>query len=125
MSTNKSINLSYTYFKEIDWQDVHLTIYAPPANVERKYIVEYKVPKTDALDEKPAEYVSILIQLTDTGYDILNVYFRGRNHKAHDYVSPFRIMLDKVVPKIKFQKLKHQQEIILKATYYTLFRKDL
>lgn len=101
MSTNKSINLSYTYFKEIDWQDVHLTIYAPPANIERKYIVEYKVHKVDVLDEKPAEYVSILIQITDTEYDILNVYFRGCNHKAHDYVSPFRIMLDKIVPQIE------------------------
>jgi hypothetical protein len=101
MSTNKSINLSYTYFKEFDCYDVHLTIYAPPANVERKYIIEYKIPKTDVLDEKPAEYVSILIQLTDAGYDILNVYFRGRNHKTHGYVSPFRIMLDKVVPQIE------------------------
>ena len=51
MSTNKSINLSYTYFKELDYHDVPLTIFAPPANVERKYIVEYKVPKTDVLDE--------------------------------------------------------------------------
>ena len=48
-----------------------------------------------------AEYVSILIQITDDGYDILNVYFRGRNYKAHGYVSPFRIMLDKVVPQIE------------------------
>ena len=101
MSTNKSINLSYTYFKELDCYDVHLTIYAPPVNIERKYIVEYKVPKADVLDELPTEYVSILIQLTNTGYDILNVYFRGRNHKTHGYVSPFRIMLDKVVPKIE------------------------
>lgn len=100
MSTNKSINLSYTYFKELDYHDVRLTIFAPPANVERKYIVEYKVPKTDVLDEKLAEYVSILIQLTDMGYDILNVYFRGRNHKARGYVSHFRIMLDEVVPQI-------------------------
>ena len=101
MSINKSINLSYTYFKEIDWQDVHLTIFAPPANVERKYIIEYKVSKADVLDERPVEYVSILIQLTDNDYDILNVYFRGRNHKAHGYVSPFRIMLDKIVPQLE------------------------
>ena len=101
MSINKSINLSYTYFKELDYHDVHLTIFAPPANVKHKYIIEYKIPKTDVLDEFPAEYVSILIQITDDGYDILNVYFRGRNHKAHGYVSPFRIMLDKVVPQIE------------------------
>lgn len=100
MSTNKSINLSCTYLKEIDWHDVHMTIFAPPANVERKYIIEYKVHKVDVLDEKPAEYVSILIQITDDGYDILNVYFRGYNHKAYGYVSPFRIMLDEVVPQI-------------------------
>ena len=100
MSTNKSINLSYTYFKELECYDVHLTIFAPPVNVERKYIIEYKAPKTDVLDELPTEYVSILIQLTDTGYNILYVYFRGRNHKAYGYVSPFRIMLDKVVPQI-------------------------
>lgn len=100
MSINKSINLSYTYLKEIDWHDVRMTIFAPPANIERKYIVEYKVHKVDVLDEKPVEYVSILIQITDTGYDILNVYFRGHNHKARDYVSPFRIMLDEVVPQI-------------------------
>ena len=100
MSTNKSINLSYTYCKELDCYDVHLTIYAPPANIERKYIVEYTAPKADVLDEKPAEYVSILIQLTDTGYNILNVYCRGRNHKARGYVSPFRIMLDEVVPQM-------------------------
>ena len=100
MSTNKSINLSYTYLKEIDWKDVHLTVFAPPANVEHKYVIEYKVPKVDVLDEKPAEYVSILIQITDIGYDILNVYFRGRNHRAHGYVSPFRIMLDEIVPLI-------------------------
>lgn len=101
MSINKSMNLTYTYFKEIDCYDVHMTIFAPPVNIERKYIIEYKVPKVDVLDELSAEFVSILIQISDTGYDILNVYFRGRNHKAQSYTSPLRIMLDKVVPQLE------------------------
>lgn len=100
MSTNKSMNLTYTYFKELDCCDLHMTIFIPPANVERKYIIEYKAAKVDVLDELPVEYVSILIQLTDDGYNILNVYYRGRNHKAKKYVNTFRILLDKAVPQI-------------------------
>lgn len=100
MSTNKSMNLAYAYLKEIDCYDLHMTVFAPLANIERKYIIEYKVPKVDVLDELPVEIASILIQLTDDGYDILNVYYRGRNHKAKKYVDTFRILLDKAVPQI-------------------------
>lgn len=101
MSTNKSINLSYTYLKEIDWNDIHMTIFAPPANIERKYIIEYKIPKVDVLDERPTEFVSILIQITDSGYDILNIYVHGRNHKAHSYTTFYRIILDKIVSQLE------------------------
>ena len=66
MSTNKSINLSYTYFKELDYHDVHLTIFAPPANVERKYIVEYKVPKTDVLDDEHLNYAVNIVNENDS-----------------------------------------------------------
>ena len=100
MSTNKNTNLFYTLFKELDCYDAHIKTYAPPVNIEHKYIIEYKVPEIDVLYESPLEFVSILIQLTNDGYNILNVYYRGRNHKAKKYVDTFRILLDKVVSQI-------------------------
>ncbi len=86
---------------ELTRDDVIYKLYAPYCNVNNKYIIEYKVPKVDMLDESVPEYVSILIQLLDTNlcdYKILNIYYRGRNHKAESFIAPYRILLDKLIP---------------------------
>ncbi len=86
--------------KELTRDDVIYKLYAPYCNVNNKYIIEYKVPKVDMLDESVPEYVSILIQLLDTNpcdYKILNIYYRGRNHKAESFIAPYRILLDKLI----------------------------
>lgn len=87
--------------KELTRDDVIYKLYAPYCNVNNKYIIEYKIPKADILDESVPEYMSILIQLLDTNpcdYKILNIYCRGRNHKAERFIAPYRILLDKLVP---------------------------
>lgn len=87
--------------KELTRDDVTYQLYAPYCNVNNKYIIEYKVPKVDVLDESTPETVSILIQLLDTNpcdYKILNVYYRMRNYKAERYVSRYRNLLNKIVP---------------------------
>lgn len=87
--------------KELTCDDVTYQLYAPYCNVNNKYIIEYKVPKVDILDESVPEYMSILIQLLDTNpcdYKILNIYYRGRNHKAESFIALYRILLDKLIP---------------------------
>lgn len=87
--------------KELTRDDVIYKLYAPYCNVNNKYIIEYKVPKVDIFDESVPEYVSILIQLLDTNpcdYKILNIYYRGQNHKAESFIAPYRILLDKLIP---------------------------
>lgn len=87
--------------KKITRNDVTYQLYAPYCNINNKYLIEYKIPKVDILDESTPEYVSILIQLLDTNpcdYKILNIYYRGRNHKAESFIAPYRILLDKLVP---------------------------
>lgn len=87
--------------KELTRDDVTYQLYAPYCNVNNKYIIEYKVPKVDVLDESIPETVSVLIQLLDTNpcdYKILNVYYRMRNYKAERYVSRYRSLLNKIVP---------------------------
>ncbi len=87
--------------KELTRDDVVYKLYAPYCNINNKYLIEYKIPKTDILDESAPEYISILIQLLDTNpcnYKILNIYYRGRNHKAESFIAPYRILLDKLVP---------------------------
>lgn len=87
--------------KELTRDDVTYQLYAPYCNVNNKYIIEYKIPKVDILDESVPEYMSILIQLLDTNhcdYKILNIYYRGRNHKAESFIAPYRILLDKLIP---------------------------
>lgn len=87
--------------KELTRDDVTYQLYAPYCNVNNKYIIEYKVPKVDVLDESTPETVSVLIQLLDTNpcdYKILNVYYRMRNYKAERYVSRYRNLLNKIVP---------------------------
>lgn len=87
--------------KELTRDDVTYRLYAPYCNVNNKYIIEYKVPKVDVLDESTPETVSVLIQLLDTNpydYKILNVYYRMRNYKAERYVSRYRNLLNKIVP---------------------------
>ena len=87
--------------KKLTRDDVTYKLYAPYCNVNNKYIIEYKIPKVDILDEFVPEYVSILIQLLDTNpcdYKILNIYYRGQNHKAESFIAPYRILLDKLIP---------------------------
>lgn len=87
--------------KELTRDDVTYQLYAPYCNVNNKYIIEYKVPKVDVLDESTPETVSVLIQLLDTNpcdYKILNVYYCMRNYKAERYVSRYRNLLNKIVP---------------------------
>ena len=100
MAINKSIGYNYSCCKKIDYEDIHCTVFCPYANVERKYVVEYRVPPVDVLGELPVEYVSILIQFPEPyskKYDILNVYYKGHNHKAENFVRPYRMLLDKIV----------------------------
>lgn len=87
--------------KELTRDNVVYKLYAPYCNINNKYLIEYKIPKADILDESAPEYISILIQLLDTNpcdYKILNIYYRGRNHKAESFIAPYRILLDKLVP---------------------------
>lgn len=101
MSKYTTTNQTYFFKKEVVREDVTYKLFAPLCNVHSRYIIEYKVPKVDILDEAIPETISILIQLLDTNpcdYQILNIYYRGRNHKAERFIAPYRILLDKLVP---------------------------
>lgn len=101
MSKYTTTNQTYFFKKEIVREGTTYKLFAPLCNVHSRYIIEYKVPKVDVLDESAPEIVSILIQLLDTNpcdYKILNVYYRMRNYKAERFIAPYRILLDKLVP---------------------------
>ena len=101
MSKYTTTNQTYFFKKEVVHEDVTYKLFAPLCNVHSRYIIEYKVPKVDILDESIPETVSILIQLLDTNpcnYKILNVYYRMRNYKSERYVSRYRNLLNKIVP---------------------------
>lgn len=101
MSKYTTTNQTYFFKKEIVREDMTYKLFAPLCNIHSRYIIEYKVPKVDVLDESAPETVSVLIQLLDTNpcdYKILNIYYRGRNHKAESFIAPYRILLDKLIP---------------------------
>lgn len=101
MTKYTTTNQTFFYQKELTREDVTYKLYAPYCNLHNRYIIEFKVPKVDILDESAPEYVSILIQLLDTNpcdYKILNVYYKMRNHKAESYVFRYRKLFDKLVP---------------------------
>lgn len=95
----------YHLKKEIKMDDFGLDIkvYEPVVNLENKYIVEYKVPKVDVLDEDIQWTVSALIQIDRESfpdYKLLNVYYKGHNWKAESMTKKYRLLLDKVVPQL-------------------------
>lgn len=101
MSKYTTTNQTYFFKKEITCDNVTYKLYDPLCNIHSRYIIEYKIPKVDVLDESTSETVSVLIQLLDTNpcdYKILNVYCRMRNYKAERYVSRYRNLLNKIVP---------------------------
>lgn len=101
MAKYTTTNQTYFFKKEVVREDVTYKLFAPLCNVHSRYIIEYKVPKVDVLDESTPETVSVLIQLLDTNscdYKILNVYYCMRNYKAERYVSRYRNLLNKIVP---------------------------
>ena len=101
MAKYTTTNQTYFFKREIVHEGTTYKLFAPLCNVHSRYIIEYKVPKVDVLDESVPETVSILIQLLDTNpcdYKILNVYYRMRNYKAERYVSRYRNLLNKIVP---------------------------
>lgn len=101
MKKYTTTNQTFFYQKELTREDVTYKLYAPYCNINNRYLIEFKIPKVDILDESTPEYISILIQLLDSNpceYKILNVYYRGRNHKAESFIAPYRILLNKLVP---------------------------
>lgn len=103
MAKYTTTNQTYFFQHKVEYEGVTYDIYAPLFNIDSRFIVEYKVPKVDILDESAPEIVSILVQITNTHpyeYDIRNVYWRMRNYKSEKYVSKYRKVLDNVVPLI-------------------------
>lgn len=103
MAKYTTTNQTYFFQYDVDYEGVNYKIYAPLININSRFIIEYKVPKVDILDESIPETVSILVQITNTNpyeYDIRNVYWRMRNYKAEKIVSKYRKVLDNIVPLI-------------------------
>lgn len=104
MATNKSIQYTnYFLLKTVFVDDIAVDIFTCYGNIEQKYVIEWKIPKIDCLDESPVEYCTCLIQVCSYEknlYDILNIYYKGRNHKAESYTRPYRYFLNKVVSHI-------------------------
>lgn len=103
MAKYTTTNQTYFFQHDIEKDGVIYKIYAPLFNVDSRFIVEWKIPKADVLDESIPEYVSILVQIhqdTPKEYDIHNVYWRMRNYKSEKFVSKYRKVLDNIVPLI-------------------------
>ena len=108
MATNKSIQyFNYFLLKTIIIDDVEVNIYTMYGNIELKYVIEWKVPRVDYLESDTTalitEYCTCLVQLHSNNkkeYDILNIYYKGRNYKAESYTRPYRYFLNKIVSHI-------------------------
>lgn len=101
---NVMFNENYYFVQKVTHNDINYGIYAPYCNINFRYIVEFKIPKVDILDECPPEYVTIMIQFNDANsldYQIRNVYYHMRNYKAERFVSKYRKILDNIIPLIK------------------------
>lgn len=93
----------YNLKKEVKVDDLDIKVYEPIVNLENKYIIEYKVPKVDVLDEGIQWDVSALVQIdleTFPDYKLLNVYYKGHNWKAASMTKKYRRLLDKVIPQL-------------------------
>lgn len=101
---NSMFSEIYHPIQKIQTENGTYQVYESYCNIHSRYLIDYKIPKVDVLDESAPEYVSILIQINDVeslDYQIRNVYYRGRNYKADKFVSKYRKMLDNIVPLIK------------------------
>lgn len=108
MATNKSIQyINYFLLKTITIDDIEVSIFTCYGNIELKYVVEWKIPTVEYLDKDTtalvSNYCTCLIQLhldNKKEYDILNIYYKGRNYKAESYTRPYRYFLNNVVSHI-------------------------
>lgn len=105
MATNKSIQyINYFLLKTVIIDDIAVSIYTCYGNIEQKYVIEWTIPKVACFDRDTTalvtEYCTCLIQISQdnkTDYNILNIYYKGRNHKAESFTRPYRYFLNNVV----------------------------
>lgn len=103
MAKYTTTNQTYFFQHDIEKDGVIYKVYAPLCNIHSRFIIEFKIPKVDVLDESVPEYISILVQIHSDNpneYDIRNVYWRMRNHKSEKFISKYRKILDNIVPLI-------------------------
>lgn len=106
MSNSNSNNIIYhsiTEEFELNSKIGACKIFAPWANTEHKYYIEFRPYHVDVLDESPRESIGILVQYSPDENIISKIFFvyrKGINHRAKSYTDKYIPIVNACFPRL-------------------------